>query len=136
MAYMHGNLALQPKKREEQKTAVRENKRTVVKKRTVPVQEKLLYLFTIIVCVVVASVIIFRYAQIYQMNYEIKTLTTNYDKINVEMKELQKKVETLSDPSRIEKAAIANGMAYNDQSSDSVITVPIGDSQTQTAMKE
>jgi cell division protein FtsL len=131
MAYMHGNLALQPKKKQEQKAAVQQSKRTVVRKKSIPVQEKLIYLFTIVVCVIVASVIIFRYAQIYQLNLQIKELTTHYNTMSVEMTELQKQVETLSDPGRIRDEAIQTGMVPSGQS----ILVEVGEDASQTAMK-
>jgi cell division protein FtsL len=133
MAYMHGNLAMQPQKRTEQKRSTEESTKTAVRRRTIPVQEKLLYLFTVVMCVIVAGVIINRYAQIYQMNLEIKQMTTQYEEMNVQIKELQKKVEMLSDPSTIREKALLEGMVQNDQP---VISVELGAGSSQTAMKE
>jgi len=133
MAYMHGNLAMQPQKRVEQKQPTENKSKTAVRRRTIPVQEKLLYLFTVVMCVIVAGVIIFRYAQIYQMNLEIKQMTTQQEEMSVQIKELQKKVETLSDPSTIREKALLEGMVQNDQP---VISVELGESASQTAMKE
>ena len=60
MAYVNGNLALQPKRKPDQKQQnFRETRKVVVKRKPIPVQEKLLYMFTILVCVVVAGVIIY-----------------------------------------------------------------------------
>lgn len=119
MAYMHGNLALKPKKRPEPPKVQR--KQIVIRRKSIPVQEKLLYMFTIVVCVFVAGTIIFRYAQIYQMNLEIKEMTKQQDVMSAEIKELQKKVEQLSDPDLIRSKAVEAGMVK----SENPITVKV-----------
>ncbi|MEF2245578.1 MULTISPECIES: cell division protein FtsL [unclassified Paenibacillus] len=112
MAYVNGNLALQPKRKEnDQEEVYRETRKVVVKRKSLPVGEKLLYLFTIVLCVTVAAVIIFRYTQIYDMNMNMKKLNTQYQTLNVEMEELKRQVEMLSDPERIRKMAEMQGMA-------------------------
>ena len=133
MAYMHGNLAVQPQKRQQRLASAQTKTRVVVRRKSLPVQEKLLYLFTVVMCVVVAGVIIFRYAQIYQMNLQIKQLTEKYETLSVQQKELQRKYETLSDPGMIKRKAEELGMIPNDQE---VISVELGGRSSQTAMKE
>ncbi|HUC93141.1 MAG TPA: septum formation initiator family protein [Paenibacillus sp.] len=133
MAYMHGNLAVQPQKRQQRQASAQTKTRVVVRRKSLPVQEKLLYLFTVAMCVMVAGVIIFRYAQIYQMNLEIKQLTEKYETLSVQQKELQRKYETLSDPGMIKRKAEELGMIPNDQE---VISVELGGGSSQTAMKE
>ncbi|WP_371262785.1 cell division initiation protein [Paenibacillus sp. OV219] len=99
---MNGNLALQPKRKTDpkQQPQFRETKKVVVRRKSLPVQEKLLYMFTILVCVVVAGVIIFRYAQIYQMELQIKQLTKQHDELVVEMADLKSQYEKLNDPQK------------------------------------
>lgn len=133
MAYMNGNLALQPKKKTTPPQTFRETKKVVVKRKSLPVQEKLLYMFTILVCVLVASVILFRYAQIYEMNADVRDMTRKYEKMAVEMKELQIQVEKLKNPERITEQARKTGMIENDQEP---IKVKTGDNNNETAMKE
>ncbi|MHA6484735.1 cell division protein FtsL [Paenibacillus sp. strain BS8-2] len=133
MAYVNGNLALQPKRKPQQETVIRETKKVVIKRKSLPVQEKLLYLFTVLICVVVAGVIIFRYAQIYDMNLQINKLNNEYQTINVELEEMKKQVELLSDPERIRKLAESQGMV---SSLDNGITVKTGDGQLKTVMQE
>ena len=133
MAYMHGNLAMKPNKRQEQEPYAQEIRKKVVRRRPLPVQEKLLYLFTVVVCVMAASVIIFRYAEIYRMNLEIRELTQRYEQLNVQIKELERKVETLSDPNEITEKAIELGMVYPEF--DDVISLEVGGS-ARTAMKD
>jgi len=110
MAYMHGNLAMKPNNRQEQEAYSREVRKKIVRRRPLPVQEKLLYLFTVVVCVMAASVIIFRYAEIYRMNLEIR------------------------DPNEITEKAIELGMVYPEF--DDVISLEVGGSSTRTALKD
>jgi len=133
MAYVNGNLALQPKRKPEKQPTIRETKRVVVTRKSIPVQEKLLYMFTVLVCVAVAGVIIFRYAQIYDMNLKIKQLNNEYQTMNVEMEVLKKQVEKLSDPERIRKMAESQGMV---SSLEGGITVQTADKELESAMRD
>ncbi|GKU78359.1 cell division protein FtsL [Paenibacillus sp. L3-i20] len=133
MAYVNGNLALQPKRKPQQKQVIRETKRTLVKRKSLPVQEKLLYLFTVLICVVVAGIIIFRYAQIYDMNLQIKKMNAEYHAMNIEVEDLKKQVEMLGDPERIRKMAELQGMVSNLEGG---ITVNKGEIDPKTAMRE
>ncbi|ACT02527.1 cell division protein FtsL [Paenibacillus sp. JDR-2] len=115
MAYINGNLAMQPKRKPEQRPVVRETKRIVVKRKSIPVQEKLLYMFTVVFCVIVLGVIVNQYAKNYDMRVQIKQMKTQYATMNIDMKELQKQVEMLNDPERIRKMAETQGMASTEQ---------------------
>ncbi|WP_246096317.1 cell division protein FtsL [Paenibacillus sinopodophylli] len=130
---MNGNLALQPKRKQDQQPAIKETKRLVKTRKSLPVQEKLLYMFTVLMCVVVAGVIIFRYAQIYDMNLDIKKLNSEYQTLNVEMEDLKKQVEMLNDPERIRKLAESQGMV---SSTEGGITVNTGDDEIKSALSE
>ncbi|UVI32189.1 cell division protein FtsL [Paenibacillus spongiae] len=114
MAYQNGNLALQPKRKPEEQV-YREKRTVVVKRKPLPVQEKLLWLFTIIVGVLVAGIIIFRYAETYKLNIEVRNLTNQYNEMAVEMKELEKQVQVLGDPDRINKIAKSMNMSASKQ---------------------
>ncbi|MFC5651691.1 FtsL-like putative cell division protein [Paenibacillus solisilvae] len=115
MAYVNGNLALQPKRKPDQKQKnFRETRKVVVKRKSIPVQEKLLYMFTILVCVIVAGVIIMRYAQIYQMDLEIKNLTKQQAQMETDMVELKKQVALNSSPEKIKEKAAQMGFAAPD----------------------
>jgi len=133
LAYVNGNLALQPKRKQDQQTVIKETKRLVKTRKSLPVQEKLLYMFTVLMCVVVAGVIIFRYAQIYDMNLQIKKLNSEYQTMNIEMEDLKKQVEMLSDPERIRRLAETQGMV---SSLEGGITVNTGDDEIKSAMRE
>jgi cell division protein FtsL len=84
VAYFHGNLAVDERSQRNRKTSIQQQRRQVTRKKAViPPQEKLLYLITVLACVIVAIVIISRYAQIYELNTEIK-------KIQNEMRQLER----------------------------------------------
>jgi cell division protein FtsL len=98
-AYMHGNLAVE--QRPEQKPKVQETKKVVYRRKTLPLQEKLLYLFTVAICVVVAGVIIFRYAQIYEMSAQIKTIEQQITRLESENSILKQKLDAAMEPHRM-----------------------------------
>lgn len=129
MAYTNGNLALKPQRKPQ--PPVEEKKRIVVKRKTLPMQEKLMYLSTIILCVAVAGLIIFRYAQIYDLNLQIKKMNSEHQALSVEMEVLQRQVETLSNPERIKEMAESLGMVGT---SDNGITIKT-DAQMQSALR-
>jgi cell division protein FtsL len=111
MAY-YGNLALRPERVQEERVQPKQTtqRSKVTRRRSIPIGEKLLYLFTIAVVVLIAGFVIFRYAQIYQINGEIQTKNKMYQQTSEQMKELQREVERLSDPKLIVEKATALGM--------------------------
>jgi cell division protein FtsL len=115
MAY-YGNLALRPERIHEERvqqpkqTQTHTQRSKVTRPRSIPIGEKLLYIFTIAVVVFVAGFIIYRYAQIYQINGEIQTKNKVYEQTTDQLNELQKEVEQLSNPDRIVKTATEYGM--------------------------
>jgi cell division protein FtsL len=111
MAY-YGNLALRPERVQEERVQPKQTtqKSKVTRRRSIPIGEKLLYMFTIAVVVIIAGFVIFRNAQIYQINGEIQAKNKTYQQTSEQMKELQREVERLSDPKLIVEKAIAQGM--------------------------
>ena len=133
MAY-YGNLALRPEQAPEErkvKPSPITQQTKVTRRRSIPIGEKLLYLFTIAVVVLVAGIIIFRYSQIYQINGQIQTTNKTYEKATEQTKELQREVERLSDPVRIKEKALA--LNYKEISGG--ITVTSKDDHNAVAMK-
>ncbi|MBP1156284.1 MULTISPECIES: cell division protein FtsL [unclassified Paenibacillus] len=102
-AYMHGNLAT--KQKTQPKVKIKETKKVIYRNKALPLQEKLLYLFTVLICVVVAGLIIWRYALIYEMNADIKSIEQKISKLEAENSILKQRVEGLSDPRRLEEEA-------------------------------
>lgn len=111
MAY-YGNLALRPERAPEEKVRPlpKSHNSKVIRRRSIPIVEKLLYLFTIALFVFIAGFIIFRHAEIYQINGQIQAANKTYDQTIEQTNELQREVERLSDPKRIKDMAIKAGM--------------------------
>jgi cell division protein FtsL len=120
--HVHGNLALEEQVNREQTVRVREIKRKVYRKKAIPAQEKLLYLFTVVLCVIVAGTIIWRYAQIYEMNTEIHTIETQIKKLQAENDILKQQWNKANDPERLRLEAEKTGLSQIDP--DSVSHVP------------
>jgi cell division protein FtsL len=112
-AYIHGSLAVEPK--EIRKPQVKETKKTVYRRRPIPVQEKLLYLFTVLICVVVAGVIIWRYAQIYEMNTRIQMIEKEVKVLQVENNKLKLEISKAQDPKRLQDMANQYGLGPNEK---------------------
>lgn len=131
MAY-YGNLALRPERKPQQpaQQPVRQ-KEKVVRRRQLPIAEKLLYLFTVALCVIVAGFIIYRYAEIYHVNRQIQDAERQYNQTTLQMKELQREVERLSDPKLImDRAKNELGMVQLDPGDG----ISIGESDKAVAM--
>jgi len=123
----YGNLAVreerqseQPKK--QQRTAAQTA--THVRRKSIPVGEKLLYLFTVFVFVAISGLILYRNAGLYEMNRNIQKATSEYETAADQSKELQREVDKLRDPARI--ADLARKMGYEFQNGKSSITLPVG----------
>jgi cell division protein FtsL len=112
--YVHGNLAMEEQVNREQTVKVREIKRKVYRKKAIPIQEKLLYLFTVLLCVIVAGTIIWRYAQIYEMNTEIHTIETQIKALQAENDILKQQWNKANDPDRLRAEAEKTGLAQID----------------------
>lgn len=97
--YYEGNLAISQKKKP--RVTYKETKRIVKRKRAIPTQEKLLYLFTIIVCVLIAGLVIFRYAQIYEVNAKLQQMEQQIQQLESENETLELEVNLLQDPKRL-----------------------------------
>lgn len=115
MAYINGNLALE--RRQEEQKQTRPAKRPAQppaapapRKNSLPRQDKLLYLFAIVVGVAVALTVLFRYAQIYEMNVQLQNIETQIEKLHAENIQLKRDVMNLQDPSRIQEKAKELGL--------------------------
>jgi cell division protein FtsL len=120
--YVHGNLALEEQVNRDQTVRVREIKRKVYRKKAIPAQEKLLYLFTVVLCVIVAGTIIWRYAQIYEMNTQIHTIETKIKQLQAENDILKQQYNKANDPEKLRTEAEKTGLLQIDP--DKVSHVP------------
>jgi cell division protein FtsL len=107
-AYIQGNLAIDKNPRH--KVTIKETRKVVVRHKSLPVQEKMLYLFTVLLCVIVAGVIIWRYAQIYQMNANMLKIQQDIRQMQAENSSLKQEVEMLKSIPRLEEEAQKLGL--------------------------
>lgn len=133
-AYVHGNLAVEEKQTAAGRVKIKETRRVVYRTSRLPVQEKLLYLFTVFVCVAVAGVIIWRYAQIYQMNTRIHEIELQIKHLEAENSSLKEKVAKLQEPNQLMKEAQSRGLSQTPEGS--VIRIPSKDARLDDNSKE
>lgn len=122
MAYVRGNLALKEKKVQRTPERYRETTKVVSKKATLSTQEKLLYLFTIVICSLVAGVIIWRYAQIYDLNMQMQKMDREMKAMKQEISQMKNEVDMLSSPAEIGKKAKELGYVYYEDGNEIDIT--------------
>jgi cell division protein FtsL len=115
-AYIQGNLAVEPKREQSQRVKVKETHKVVYRNKSLPTEEKLLYLFTVAVLVVVAGVILWRYAQIYQMNAAILQIQQDMKQMQAENMALKQQIYKLQSPERLKEEATKYGMVPSDES--------------------
>lgn len=114
-SYIQGNLALDQKRKvPAAKVKIKETTKVVYRNKTMPAQEKMLYLFTVLLCVIVAGVIVWRYAAIYQMNASILKMQGEIREIQAQNSALKQEVEKLQSPERIKDEAIRLGFNLDD----------------------
>lgn len=107
--YTHGNLAV--RRDQEHKTTQRYIERTeiVTRKATLPAQEKLLYLFVIVLCVVISGSVIWKYAQIYEINTRMQQIEREIQLLEKENQSLKLEVNKLREPKRLMEIGKAMG---------------------------
>ncbi|MDU0201624.1 MULTISPECIES: cell division protein FtsL [Paenibacillus] len=114
-SYIQGNLALDRKRTvPAAKVKIKETTKVVYRNKSLPTQEKMLYLFTVLLCVLVAGVIIWRYASIYQMNASILKMQVEIREIQAQNSALKQEVEKLQSPDRLKEEAVRLGFNLDD----------------------
>lgn len=107
----YGNLATVPKP----KTRTRQIKRKIVHKKGLPVKEKLLYLGTVILFVLVTSVVLSNQAKLTEINVEIQQLEQQMTQVEADIVNLEAEARKLRDPERIKRMARELGMELHPQ---------------------
>ncbi len=82
----------------------------------------MLYLFTVVLCVIVAGVIIWRYAAIYQMNANILKMQSEIREMQAQNSALKQEVEKLQSPDRLKEEAVRLGFNLQDEKQVSLVT--------------
>lgn len=133
-SYIQGNLAIDEKRKQKEK--VIERKRVIYRRKSLPTQEKLLYLFTMVLCVIVAGVIIWRYAQIYEVNTKIQQIENEIHILENENKQLKLEVNKLQDPKRMIEAAKQLGLRPSGEGEIKEVPNGVNIAQGQTKEQE
>ncbi|MBP1961397.1 cell division protein FtsL [Paenibacillus aceris] len=123
-SYIQGNLALDQKRSvpaAKAKVKIKETTKVVYRNKSLPAQEKMLYLFTVLLCVIVAGVIIWRYASIYQMNASILKMQGEIREIQAQNSALKQEVEKLQSPDRLKEEAVRLGFNLQDEKQVSLV---------------
>ncbi|BCG60245.1 hypothetical protein [Paenibacillus sp. URB8-2] len=95
MAYTRGNLAVQQQREQKVNPRYREKTKVVTRRTTLPMQEKLLYLLTLALFVLVSSVLVWRYVHIYDLNKQAQDLDTEISKAKKQIAVYQKEKQDL-----------------------------------------
>ncbi|MHA0855842.1 hypothetical protein [Paenibacillus sp. CMAA1364] len=131
MAYTRGNLAMKPKPIERVSPGYREQTKVITTRTTIPVREKLLYLLTVIVCVAIASLVISRYAHIYDLNKQSQKISAVIASNKVKISQLEVQRQTLKE--KIVETALSEGYVLPEE--HSVIHVPRVSSSNKVTQK-
>ncbi|QUL53586.1 hypothetical protein KDC22_24930 [Paenibacillus tritici] len=129
MAYTRGNLAVQPKRKQETNPLYREKKKVVTTRRVLPLQEKLMYMLTLGAFILVAAALIWRYVHIYDLNLQAQKLDSEIAKNKKQIATFQMEKQTLEQT--IVKRA--KEMGYVVPPMDSTIYVPLSSQATNKA---
>lgn len=104
-AYIHGNLAVQEKNKRNPYVM-----KKTTKKAAIPSSEKLLYLFTILIFVVVSGILLSRVSESYENSYKIQEVQSQIESIKEDLTLYQLEIDRLRAPERIIGIATERGM--------------------------
>ncbi len=122
-AYIRGNLAVEERQNSPERVKIKETRRVVYRTSRLPTQEKLLYLFTVLLCALVAGIVIWRYAQIYQMNTRIQNVEREISRLETDNNALKEKLSKMIDPSQYMDEAAKKGLVRIQE--DNFVRVPV-----------
>lgn len=104
--HQYGNLAVQVNQQQPQPTVKQlPPTKKSIPSHGIPIEEKLLYLLSVVVVVCISGFILSRYALISQMNYEIEKIKVTVSQTQEDNSSLKLKVDELSKRERILKIA-------------------------------
>lgn len=129
MAYTRGNLAVKPKPVERVSPGYREQTKVVTRRTFIPMKEKMLYLLTVLICVAMASLVIWRYAHIYDLNKQSQRMNSQIKANQLKIAQLEVKKQTLKET--IVDMAIKEGYVLPPE--QSIIHVPRVSGSTDTS---
>jgi cell division protein FtsL len=127
VAYIRGSLAVDERK--VRRAPVQEQRRQVTRKKaSIPPQEKLLYMVTILVCVIVAVFIVSGYAKIYEVNTQIKDAKKELQQLEQENSTLSIQKSKLGGLEQMQKTGEETGLQL--ASDDELIKIHVPGTET------
>lgn len=126
MAYTRGNLAVQPKRKEEVNPLYREKTKVVTRRMVLPLQEKLLYMLTLGVFILVAAALIWRYVHIYDLNMQAQKLDSEIANTKKQIATYQMEKQNLEQT--VAQRAAEQG--YRTPDEDHTIRIPMKNTST------
>ncbi|WP_274363320.1 septum formation initiator family protein [Paenibacillus thermotolerans] len=118
-AYIDGSLALDERRSNTAAPAVKTKAKPAAKKaqkvKSLTAPEKLLYLFGVVAFSLIAGIVIWRYAMIFEMNTRIVQMETEIRKLEKENTALKNEVAKLQDPQRLIDTGIQLGLVLPDE---------------------
>lgn len=101
-AYIHGSLAVDDRRNDNaQPERQRGIAKTVVRAKSLPTGEKLLYLFAVVVFCGVAALIAYRYAMTFELNSQMVKMEAEIRQLEEENAALRNEVAKLQEPMRL-----------------------------------
>ncbi|SET63958.1 hypothetical protein [Paenibacillus sp. NFR01] len=119
MAYTRGNLATQPRRKQEAAPLYREKTKVVTRRKVLPVQEKLLYMLTVAVFALMAALLVWRYVHIYDLNMKAQSIDQN-------IAETKKQIATFEMKKQVLEQTVvqrAKEMGYQEANADDTIHI-------------
>lgn len=122
MSYYQGNLAL--KQEPVMRKQTRQTTRTVQTTKTLPKKEKMLYLVSLAVCGLIASLIILNNAIVYQTNLDLQQSKQAIKELNQANAILQVQIRSMHEPKRLQE--MGKMLGYSTQGADQTQLVQSG----------
>jgi cell division protein FtsL len=125
MSYYQGNLALKQEPVMHKQT--RQTTRTLQTTKTLPKKEKMLYLISLAVCGLIASLVILNNAAVYQTNLDLQQKKQAIKELNQANAILQVQIRSLQEPKRLQE--MGKMLGYTTQGADQTQLVQSGSVQ-------
>ncbi|MCQ4086110.1 hypothetical protein [Saccharibacillus sp. JS10] len=108
MAQTRGNLAIREREKQQTSQQYRQKTTVVTRRAELPMREKMLYLTSVMIAVVLCSIVAWRYVHIYDLNHQIASVQTQTNQINKNIAQSEREKQELRET--IVPQALAMGL--------------------------
>lgn len=95
MAQTRGNLAIREQENQQNSQQYRQKTTVVTRRVELPMREKMLYLASVLVAVVLCSIVASRYVHIYDLNHQIASIQSETNQINKDIAQAERDRQVL-----------------------------------------